>query len=102
MTNTGAIIAAVKFRRERTLVRVLRDRGAYAPVNAVPIHKQPGFANRALSGLVRNGAIVESKPGFYWLNEAAYRRLRTRRALTLGAVMLVGLIAVMLAVYLAR
>lgn len=92
MTNTGAIIATIKLRRERNLVRLMRERGAYSAVNAIAIDRQVGLAGGALRGLLKRGAVIESKPGHYWLNEAAYKAMRSKRT-TLMCVLIVAAIA---------
>jgi len=88
MTNTGAIVAAMKLRKERHLVGLLRDRNALSAATAIEIDQQAGLANAAFRSLLRNGAIVQSQPDRYWLDEAAYRNMRSKRQILMCVVVI--------------
>lgn len=102
MTNTGAIVATIKLRKERHLVKLLRERGAYSAVNAIVIDRQSGLAGSAMRGLLRAGALVEDKPGAYWLNETAYRRMRIRRKALMFGFLVIAVLCVAVALWAGR
>ena len=74
MTTTGSIIASIKLRRERDIVRSLRDCGAYAVVNASRVEQPKRSAGSAFRGLIRGGAVLDGPLVHVWLNEASYRK----------------------------
>jgi hypothetical protein len=100
MTNTGAIVAAIKLRKERHLVALLRERNALSAVNAIEIDKQSGLANAAFRSLIRNGAVIQSQPGWYWLDEAAYTKMRATRTMLMSVVIVAAIAIVAAVIYL--
>ncbi len=79
MTNTGSIVAAVKLRSERQIVRALCAHNATsaAAATAIDVHRPLGQA--ALRSLVRSGAIKQGAASTYYLDEDAYRQMRRKR-----------------------
>lgn len=93
MSNAGAAIAAIRLRKERQIVKALRERAALSQTSATPLAAPTGIGRGALRSLIRNGAVVEVGSGSYYLDDDAYTKMRTRRRMTIGVVLLVVLIA---------
>ena len=100
MTNTGAIVAAVKLRKERNLVALLREHNATSAANAIEIDKQVGLANAAFRSLLRNGAIIQSQPDRYWLDETAYAKMRATRTMLISTMIIAAIAIVAAIIYL--
>lgn len=87
------IIAAAAAAARRRLRRAFRDADAYSPVAAIAYQPHRRLERRYFERLIDDGAAVEAKPGYYYLDEAkfaAYESRRRKRALTMIAIVLGG------------
>ena len=100
MTNTAAIVAAIKLRKERNIVALLREHNALSPASAIQIDQQSGLANAALRGLVSHGAVLQSQPDRYWLDEVAYKTMRQMRTITMSVLIVLAVGVVGAAIWL--
>lgn len=78
MTDMGGVVAVAAMKAEKSIVRSLRAAGAVSPETAAAVGQGRLLPSRVLARLVRSGAVGETS-GRYWLNEAAYQRLRNQR-----------------------
>ena len=95
-----SIIAAQVAAAERRILARFRDAGATDAAHAIASPAERKFEEKRLAHLVKRGAIIESAPGMYYLDEPAYARhasARRRSALMVLSIALVVL-AVLLAV----
>ena len=76
--STAAIAAAVR-RAERKLIEHLRGAGALDPARTSPLPQLRRIEETRLRRLMGSGAIRETEPGRYYLDEAAYTAYRGRR-----------------------
>lgn len=82
-----AAIVAIRLRREREIVDALRTQGALSPASATSALEPHGFAGRgALRALLRNGAVVESSKGAFYLDEVQYAGVRASRRIRIIAI----------------
>ena len=97
----SAGIVAIRLRREREIVEALRAQGALSPASATAALEPHGLAGRAvLRTLLRNGSLVETAKGAFYLDEVQYAGVRATRRIRIIAI--VGLaLAVGLALLLA-
>jgi len=75
---------------EHHVVREMRQAGAVEPPAARPLVDLRRLDRRAAERLLARGVLRETRPGMYWLDEAAYatwRGERRRRALLVIAAM---------------
>ena len=101
MSNAGAIVAAVRLRKEREVVAFLKERGALSAAVATQLDPSSLMGKAALRSLVRNRAVIESSPGSYHLELEAYEALRSKRRLRIGILVVLAL-CVGVAVFLAN
>ncbi len=71
----GAQIAAA----ERRLIGHFRESGATSAERAIASPAERHFESKRLAHLVRRGVVIESAPGRYYLDEAAYVRQASAR-----------------------
>lgn len=93
MSNAGGAIVAIRMRRERQIAATLRERAALSPTTATALGASDGFGRGALRSLLRKGAVKETAPGSYFLDEAAYETMRSDRRLKLVVILLVVAVA---------
>ena len=75
---------------ERRIVRRLRAAGARSAATAQPLTDLRWFQARRVERLVDAGALVETAPGTYYVDDAAYDAMRgDRRAVALAMFLLV-------------
>lgn len=86
MGSTGAVIVAVRARREREIVAHFRESGADAPDRAKPFEPHGAFATAVFNKLLKSGAIKQTNGG-YWLDTAAHDIHRANRRRTIITVM---------------
>ena len=79
MSNAGAVVAVLRLRKEREIVAALRDRAAVSEKAAATLTPSGGIKGSVLRSLVRNGAVRETGAGAFYLDEAAYAAMRSRR-----------------------
>ena len=96
--STGAIVGAASRRAERRLVEHLREAGAVNPSSARPLPAQNWMGSRVLRRLVKAGAIIETKSGYY-LDETAYTAYRSQRTRTMGLIIAPLVIAAILVIW---
>jgi hypothetical protein len=99
MSDAGAIVAALRLRKEREIAAFLKEHGALSANAAVELGAQSLIGNSALRSMIRNGAVVDTAAGTYYLNSDAYEKLRSRRRVWI-AIMIALALSVALAVYL--
>jgi hypothetical protein len=81
------IIAGAVAASRRRLVRAFREAGAHSAPSAIAFEPRHGPARRYFRALIQYGALVEAKPGTYYLDEAkleehsAARRSRAMKLL---------------------
>jgi hypothetical protein len=96
----GTVIAAAAARAEREIVDHLRAHRAIRPEQATELVDLPPLGRRRLRRLLHAQVVRETDRG-YWLDEAIYESYRAdRRAAVIGVI--VALIAILIAVYLAQ
>jgi hypothetical protein len=95
-----SIIAAQVAAAERRIVTRFRDAGATDAAHAIASPAERHFETKRLAQLVKQGAVVESAPGMYYLDEPAYARHASarRRSVLIGLSIALVLLAVLLAV----
>lgn len=86
MSNAGAAVAALRMRAERQLLDALRSKNAHSAAFATALDLTGGMEFSVLRSLQKKGAIVESEPGRYWLDEPVYAALKKRRQTMMLAV----------------
>lgn len=101
MSNAGAIVAAVRLRKEREIVAFLKERGAVSATTAVQIDQQSLVGKAALRSLVRHRAVIGAATGAYYLDNDAYQTLRSQRRMRIG-ILMVLVLGVAIAVFLAN
>jgi hypothetical protein len=92
---TGSMIAAA----ERRLLCFFLDRDATAPERVVAYQPRRGMPAGRFRHLRRRGVLVETEPGLFYLDEDAWRRLRSQRrraALLVLAILVLLLLAILL------
>jgi len=100
MSNTaGAVIAAKRMQAERQMIEALKSAEAFSADKAIPLAPDKNLARLALRGLLRQNAIRQAQPGFYYLDEPVYAAVRkSRQRLLIGvaviAVVFIGAIAI--------
>lgn len=97
-TQVGAVVAAMRARREREIVGVLTAMDALDAGSAVPFTPADRMARQVLARLERRGAVHVAGNGRYWIDPAAYRAMvarRRRTALWIIGAALVVLLAVL-------
>jgi hypothetical protein len=97
MSNAGAALMAVRMRRERQIIAALREHAALSQATATPLRRPDGLGRAALRSLIRNGAVTEVGTGSYYLDEAAYDAMRSKRRLRMGVMLLIVLAAAVVA-----
>ncbi len=84
MSNAGAVVAVLRLRKEREIVAALRERAAVSEKAAATLTPTGGMKQSALRSLVGNGAVRETGAGAYYLDEAAYAAMRSKRRVRMG------------------
>ena len=101
MTNSaGAVIAAQRMQAERRMIEALRSAEAFSPDKAIPLAPDRNLAKLALRGLLRQNAVRQAQPGFYYLDEpvyAAIRKSRQRMLIGVGVITVVFGVAIAIA-----
>ena len=100
MSNTtGAVVAAMRMKAEREMIEALKAAEAVSPDKAIPLMPNRNLGKLALRGLLRQNAIRQAQPGFYYLDETVYAAVRkSRQRMAIGvaviAIVLGGAIAI--------
>lgn len=94
MSNAGAVVAAIRMRKERGIVTALRERGALSDRTATAIDAKRGVARSVMRNLLLHGAVKETAAGAFYLDEAAYETMRTERRRR-GFIVAIAIIAVL-------
>ncbi len=94
MSNAGAVVAAIRMRKERGIVTALRDRGAVSDRTAMAIEIKRGMERNVMRDLLRHGAVKETAAGTFYLDEAAYEAMRSERRRR-GIIVAVSIIVVL-------
>ena len=99
MSNTtGAVVAAKRMQAERQMIEALEAAEAFSADKAIPLAPDKNLAKLALRGLLRQNAVRQAQPGFYYLDQTVYAAVRkSRQRLLIG----VGVIALVFGVALA-
>lgn len=98
MTNAGASVAvAASMRAEKRIVHTLRDAGATSASAAVALPEGRLIQRNVLRRLIRRNVVIETGPDLYWLDDAAYGEMKTKRTSRIILV-LFGLAALLIVV----
>jgi hypothetical protein len=92
MSNAGGVIVAIRMRKERQIVAVLRESAALSAATAKPLPPHR-LSQSALRSLMRNGAVAVIGGDHYYLDEAGYNAMRSTRRRKIGVILLVVLAA---------
>ena len=92
MSNAGGVIVAIRMRKERQIVAVLRENAAVSAATAKPLPSHR-LSQGALRSLVRNGAVTVVEGDRYYLDETAYNAMRSARRRKIGLILLIVLAA---------
>jgi hypothetical protein len=88
------MIAAATAAARRRVLRDFREAGAHSAPSAIPFEPKRHLDRRYFKSLLQFGALVEAKPGTYYLDEeklVEHDAKRRRRAFTiLGTVLVLG------------
>lgn len=99
MSTTGAVVAAMRKRAERHMIEALRTAQAFGPDRAIPIVPDRNMGRLALRGLLRQNAVRQTSPGFYWLDEPVYAAVReTRKRLAIGVAIIAVVVLAAIAI----
>ncbi len=94
VASPAPMIAAATAAARRRVLRDFREAGAHSAESAIPFEPRRRLDRRYFDSLVDFGALIEAKPGTYFLDEemlAEHSRKRRKRALTiLGTVLVLG------------
>ena len=94
VTSTAPIIAAATAAARRRVLRDFREAGAHSAPSAIPFEPKRHLDRRYFRSLLDFGALVEAKPGTYYLDEeklVEHSRKRRKKALTIiGTVLVLG------------
>ncbi len=98
MSNTGAVVAAIRMKAETEIVSHLRSAGATSPERSVPLSPGRMTGRSVLRALIRQNAIRKGRDGDgYWLDETRYGEVRDgRRRTVLIVVAVLAVLAVVL------
>jgi hypothetical protein len=98
MSNTGAVVAAIRMKAETEIVSHLRSAGATSPERSVPISPGRTTGRSVLRALVRQNVILKGRDGDgFWLDETRYGEVREgRRRTVLIVVAVLAVLAVVL------
>jgi hypothetical protein len=92
--STAPIIAAATAAARRRVLRDFREAGAHSAPSAIPFEPKRRLDRRYFNSLVDFGALIEAKPGTYYLDEERldeHTRKRRKRAFTImGTVLVLG------------
>lgn len=100
MSNAGAIVAAVRLRKEREIVTFLRERSALSATAAAQLGPEGLMEKSALRSLLRNRAVIAAENGSFYLDDDAYETLRSKRRRMIG-ILVVLVLSVAVAVFFA-
>ena len=78
----GSVVIARRRRARNRILQAFREAGATSPQNAQPIRDDRllrGFAGVALARLAAAGVIRQTKPGHFYLDEAALAEYEATR-----------------------
>jgi hypothetical protein len=92
ISSTAPAISAATAAARRRVLRDFREAGAHSAPSAIGFEPRRRLDRRYFNSLVDFGALVEAKPGTYYLDEEKLREhtaKRRKRAFTILATMLV-------------
>ena len=94
VASPAPMIAAATAAARRRVLRDFREAGAHSPPSAIAFEPKRRLDRRYFNSLVDFGALIEAKPGTYYLDEdklAEHTAKRRKRAFTiLGTVLVLG------------